>query len=290
VSDALFQEAVAAIDSGDVAALQRLLDEHPGLLSERLDVPGAWLRERVGNALDGFFQRPYLLWFVAEDPVRNGTLPPNIVDVTRTIIAAARRARVEALQEQLDYALRLVSWSGVARDAGVQIPLIDELIDAGASPDGNPDNALVNGHVAAAEHLLRRGATLTLPTALCVGRGDDVRRLWPAASDGARQFAFVLAALNGRAEGLRLAIELGVDLNRPSADLYAHAPALHHAVCSGSLEAVQVLVAAGADLTVRDTLWDGTPLDWARYYQNEREGDERGERYAAIVEYLGRRG
>ena len=109
--DAHFRDAVAAIDAGDVETLNRLLTEHPALPGERLESPGAWLRDTVGDALDGFFKRPYLLWFVAEDPVRNASLPPNIAVVARTIIDAARRQAVGTLQEQLDYALTLVSWS-----------------------------------------------------------------------------------------------------------------------------------------------------------------------------------
>jgi hypothetical protein len=70
--EADFREAVSAIDTGDVAKLERLLAEKPALVRERLASPGAWLRDKVGGVLDGFFQRPYLLWFVAEDPVRNG--------------------------------------------------------------------------------------------------------------------------------------------------------------------------------------------------------------------------
>ena len=67
--DAIFQRAVSAIDAGDVRELEQLVAINPRLVRERLNAPGAWLRDKVGNALDGFFQRPYLLWFVAEDPV-----------------------------------------------------------------------------------------------------------------------------------------------------------------------------------------------------------------------------
>src|SRR5438132_1306550 len=80
--DPLFREAVTAIDAGDTAALERLISKHPRLLRDRLDNPGAWLRDQVGGALDGFFQQPYLLWFVAADPVRNGPLPRNTAQVT----------------------------------------------------------------------------------------------------------------------------------------------------------------------------------------------------------------
>jgi len=53
--------------------------------------------------------------------------------VTRAIIRAAEREGVETLREQVDYALRLVSWSWIARDCNVQIGLIDVLIEAGAA-------------------------------------------------------------------------------------------------------------------------------------------------------------
>ena len=121
------------------------------------------------------------------------------------------------------------------------------------------------GNFAAAAHLVERGAKLTLATALCLARWDEVRRLGPTASAEDRQFGFVLAALRGKAEALAKVIELGVDLNAPCADLYSHATALHHAVYSGSLDAVKVLVEAGAALDAKDTVYGGTPLGWAEY-------------------------
>lgn len=282
--DSLFREAVSAIDAGDVATLEGLLAAHPRLVRDRLDSPGAWLRDKVGSALDGFFQQPYLLWFVAEDPVLNGRLPRNIAPVARAIIQAAEREGVGSLQEQLDYALRLVAWSGVAAECGVQNELIDVLVDAGASPDGVPVDALVNGHLAAAGHLVERGAPLTLATALCLGRWDDGARLAETSSARDRQVALVLAALNGRAEALSRLIDLGVDLNAYSTDVYEHGTALHHAVWSGCLDAVKVLVEAGADLGTRDTAWQGTPLGWA---QHGAEGNsKRAERYREIAAYL----
>lgn len=190
-------------------------------------------------------------------------MPSNIVDVTQAIIDCAKRAGVGSFQEQLDYALRLVALSWVARDCHLQIALLDVLIDAGASPDGAPHDALVNGNIAAAAHLVARGATLTLATALCLGRWDKVKRLGLVATPSERQFALILAALRGRAEALAHVIELGVNLNAPCAELYSHAPALHHAVSSGSLEAVKVL-------DVKDTVYGGTPLGWAEYGKHEK--------------------
>lgn len=277
--DSRFCEAVSAIDAGDVATLEQLLASHPRLLRDRLDSPGAWLRDKVGGALEEFFERPYLLWFVAEDPVRNNKLPANIASVASAIIRAAEREGVESLQEQLDYALRLVAWSWVARDCGVQIGLIDALVDAGASFGSTPEDALVNGNFDAARHLVERGAKLTLAAALCLGYREDAARLAQTADARHRQFSFVLAALNGKAEALATLLELGVDVNAPSPDLMSHATPVHHAVWSGSLEAVKVLVEAGAALDTRDTLHGGTPLGWA----------EHGKR-AEIADYLRKKG
>ena len=281
--DVCFREAVAAIDAGDIGKLDRLITATPALVRERLTSPGAWLRDRVDRALDGFFQGPYLLWFVAEDPVRNGTLPKNIAAVARAIIDAARRESKASLQEQLDYALTLVSWSWIARQRGVQLDLIDALVDAGAALDGNQNNALVNGNFSAAEHLVRRGADLTLEVALCLGWWDDVDRLLPTVSDSQKQFAFVLSALQGKADALRRMIP-EADLNAPSAGLYSHGTPLHHAVSSGALEAVKVLVEAGANVNVKDKAWGGTPLGWAEHYLSE--GDHPDKEYAEIAAYL----
>src|SRR5262249_965555 len=151
-TDQLFQQAVGLIGAGDVAALNQLLVEHPELARQRLVAAGPWLREKIGRALAGFFKDPYLLCFVSEHVPAFGHLPKNIAQVARTILRAAEGA--PGLQEQLDFTLRLVCWSGIAQQCGVQIELIDTLLDAGASPDGCPDNALVNGHVPAAEHLV----------------------------------------------------------------------------------------------------------------------------------------
>ena len=49
--DDLFRSAVAAIDAGDIAGLERFVTEHPPLVRDRLEVAGPWLRDKVGDAL-----------------------------------------------------------------------------------------------------------------------------------------------------------------------------------------------------------------------------------------------
>lgn len=294
--DAIFQNAVTAIDAGDLAALDRQLAIHPWLAWERLEAPGKWLRDHVGDALNGFFAKPYLLWFVAEDPVRTGKLPANIAAIARKIIATAQNAQAASLPNTADYALRLVCWSWIARDCGVQIELIDVMLAADATLDGeqvyegrygtHADSAIYNRNFAAAEHLIARGATVTLTVAACLNRWDDLERLAPKALQSDLRNSFVQAALNGNAEALRRMLALGIDPTTVSERNQSHGTALHHAVWSGSLDAVKVLVEAGADVTRRDTIYDGTPMGWARHGLGQEKDAAKAERYRQIAEYL----
>ena len=152
--DSLFCEAVAAIDAGDLPRLSAHLRAHRRLPCERLDSPGSWLRDKIGPALDSFFSRPYLLWFVAEDPVRAGRLPPNIAELAAAIVQAAARCDGPALQEQLAYAVTLVAWSGVAAREGCQIPLLDVLAEAGADLAGRRSGPPVAPHRVSAHCIL----------------------------------------------------------------------------------------------------------------------------------------
>lgn len=263
--DILFKQAVSAVDTGDEKALKELLDDHPELAITRLYEPGEWLTNVIGDALNGFFKHPYLLWFVSEDAVRNKTLPSNIANIASIIIEKIKAGNSATLQEQLDHTLRLVAWSWVARECGVQTGLLDVLIDAGSFKEGVSNDALVNGNFDAAEHLIKRGAKFTLATALCLEQWDEADRLALTANDDQKQFSLVLAALNGKAKAVARALSYGADKNKPSQHLYSHGTPLHHAACSGSLETVKVLVEAGADLNAVDSAWNGTPLGWAEY-------------------------
>ena len=46
---------------------------------------------------------------------------------------------------------------------------------------------------------------------------------------------------------------------------HAHSTPLHQAVWSGKMDVVQLLVERGARMDLRDTVYQGTPLDWAVY-------------------------
>ena len=108
-----------------------------------------------------------------------------------------------------------------------------------------------------AEALIKAGASvedagLTLTAAVCLGRSDDIARLAKEAGAQEKQKALAAAAYNGRLDAIDTAIALGADPNAPNVGLNPNATALHNAVCSGSLAAVQKLVEAGASVDAKD--------------------------------------
>ncbi|GAA3400036.1 ankyrin repeat domain-containing protein [Paenibacillus hodogayensis] len=275
--DPLFRQAVEAIDAGDEEALKRLLTVYPRLVRERADCG------------EGYFRQPYLLWFVAENPIRNGKLPGNIASVAQLLIGMAQSESPDSLQSQLDYTLMLVSSGRVARECGVQLRLIDLLVEAGAVPDGAVIPALAHRETAAVGRLLKRGATLTLPVAVGLDRTEDVARLAPTAGPEERRLALAAAAFYGHARILGLLLGFGgVDLDAYCpAGFHAHSTPLHQAVQSGSFDAVRTLVEAGARLDVTDLVFQGTPLGWAKHmeqtaiaaYLNKQNGQSQQEVY-----------
>src|SRR5579863_207840 len=77
IEDVAFRRAVELLDNGDAAGLRSHLAQHPRLARQRIVFEG-------GN----YFNQPTLLEFAAENPIRRGTLPPNIVQVAQVIIDA----------------------------------------------------------------------------------------------------------------------------------------------------------------------------------------------------------
>lgn len=277
IKDPLFREAVEAIDAGDISLLMRLLNENPQLINKRLDTP-----------IDGYFANPYLMWFVAENPIRHEKLPANIIDVTRVLIEAAKKNAPESFREQINYTLGLVATGRIPRESGVQNEWIDLLIDNGAMPE-NGIGALAHGNVGAAKHLIERGGTLTLATAVGLNLEDAVHHLLKDTTRSDIEIALMMAAFYGRSKMISLLLNHGVNVNvylGRSGGFHSHATALHQAVFSGSLESVKLLVDAGANLNAIDKIYEGTPLEWAQYMQKEETDASKKEQYKEIETFL----
>ena len=247
IQDAAFRRAVDLLDAGDVDGLRAHLSAHPNLVHQRVVFEG-------GN----YFQSPSLLEFVAENPVRRGKLPANIVEIARVILEAGARKDQAILNETLG----LVCTGRVPRECGVQIPLINLLCDYGADPNRGMPGA--HGEFEAAHALLRRGARLDLPVAAVLGRVDDARRLLPTARAEDRHRALALSAQFGHTEILRMMLDAGEDPNRYGPD-HAHSTPLHQAAFGGHEEAVRLLVERGASPDTKDIFWQATPAGWAKH-------------------------
>jgi peptide-methionine (S)-S-oxide reductase len=249
---AAFDAAVDAIDRGDADGLRHLLAEHPGLADYR----------RPGG--EGYFADPYLLWFVAENPIRHEWMPPQIVEVTRVLLAAI--AQEPTYQEQVDYALGLVASGRVPREAGFQGDLIDCLVDAGARPDAAVLASAAHLERAAVTRLAERGATPSVLIAATIGETADVTRLAPSASPTERQAALMVAACLGRADVIAALVAAGADATAFGPQgAHAHSTPLHQAALAGHEAAVWALVDAGAPLDARDRMHQNTPAGWAKY-------------------------
>jgi hypothetical protein len=249
IEDATFRRAVELLDTGDVAGLRAHLHRHPNLVHQRVVFEG-------GN----YFRNPTLLEFVAENPVRHGTLPANIVEAAKVILDAGPS------QSAKNETLMLVSTGSVARECRLQLPLINLLCDYGADPNNAIQASALHGELEAVNALIGRGAPIDLPVSAALGNIEDARRLLAGAGGEDRHLALTLAADFGHLEIVRLLLDAGEDPNRYNpVGGHSHTTPLHQAAGRGHDEVVRLLIERGARLDLKDILWRATPADWARH-------------------------
>jgi ankyrin repeat protein len=274
-----FESAVETVVNGDVDALSTLLRDHPELVRARSTRVTHFHPPR---------HRAMLLHYIAANGVEGyrQRTPANAVAVTTLLLEAG--AEVDALADLYGgecTTMNLLVSSCHPANAGVQVALVDTLVDFGAAVEARGSGnwtsplmtALAFGYRDAAEALLRRGARVnSLAAAAGLGRLDDSRRLLPDASGDDRHRALALAAQLGHVKIVRLLLEAGEDPNRYNPEgNHGHSTPLHQAALAGHEAVVRLLVDRGARLDIRDTIYNGTPLGWAQY----------GER-PAIADYL----
>jgi ankyrin repeat protein len=254
-----FETAVDAIVSGDAARLKRLLSESPELV-------------RMCSTRE---HRSTLLHYVSANGVEDfrQKTPKNIVEIAKLLLEEG--ADVDA--ESDAYAgrsttLGLTATSYHPEDAGVQIPLLELLIDRGATidaPDGGSAvvGCLHNGRGPAAEYLASRGARLNLEGAAGTGRLDVVQTFFnpddslrPPATEKQMIDGFAWACEFGHTAVVDFLLRKRVKVD---AKLKGGETALHWAAFSAHLDAVKLLLEHGAPVDVIDKRYQGAPLGWA---------------------------
>jgi ankyrin repeat protein len=180
------------------------------------------------------------------------------------------------------------------------------------------DEAALTDDQAAVARLLDRGAQMTLPAAVALGRVDEVERLVRVDPDlvsmtSRERWARLVVHASERASGAALDallttltryrgglsvvnVEAGFDTAVDGAPGYTP---LHAAAFHGNRETVEVLLRHGADVRMRDGKYRATPAGWADYAGHPDVRDrilaadidifdainfDRGDRVAAVLD------
>jgi ankyrin repeat protein len=202
-----------------------------------------------------------LLHYIAANGVEQERqrTPDNALDVAKMLLDAG--AEPDALADMYDAkatTMNMLVSSGHPAAAGLQSALAELLLDYGADVNLQTPvlTALAFGYRDTAEVLARCGASLDLPASAGLGRIGDVRRALPLADASSRHIALALAAQHGFALVVQALLDAGEDPDRYNpAGYHAHATPLHQAVAGGHADVVRLLIARGARLDLRDTIY-----------------------------------
>lgn len=257
----LFRNAVEALDSGNICALETLLVNDPSLLKYECRI-GEWYES-------GYFSGAGLLQHIAGNPIRC-PLPPNIVDMTRLLL------RRGADPNSKPTTISLLLTSKQASEAGVAMTLVDLLLEAGAadpidlSKSELLDDPIWNVGIETARELVRRGARMDLPQAAALGRLDVLRQLLDTQriDSDLLELSLLYACVQDQIEAVRLLLTLGAKGDViPSSERRGggQATALHNAAWRGFNEIVYLLLENGANGTVLDRQYGTTAAQWAEH-------------------------
>ncbi len=277
-----FEAAADAIVAGDERALAALLSADSSLATARSlrEHRSTLLHYCSANGIEDYRQRT----------------PANTVAIARLLLDAGAEVNAESdAYGGSSTTLMLTATSVHPERAGVQIPLLELLIERGAALDvGKSSDVVVclrNGRGAAAEFLARHGARLDLEGAAGVGLLDRVKEFF--AEDGALR---ARATVQQLADGFGWACEFGrLDVVEFLLEHGAHADTtlrddcvtpLHWAALGGHPEIVKVLLARGADVNARETRFNGTPVGWALHGWGQPANEQSRERYCVVVDAL----
>lgn len=280
-----FEEAVAAMDRGDLEGLRSLLVVEPELVRARTNLEPPY----------HYFTGATLLHHVAGHPDRGrlsgklGPLPRNSVEIARLLLDAGAKVDAVTLGRNGGTTMGLLVTSKQASDAGLSGPLMELLLEYGGKLDLERDDALdpslANHAPRAAEKMIELGAKPDVIAAAALGRMDLLRAAFdkrgrlrsPPRREGkkmAARDAIGLAMLFGYVREQREAVDflLEHDGNWDMTGVN-NGTALHRAAWGGDLAMVKRLVALGADITNRNNPFTSTPLSWAQHNKQNKVFD-----------------
>uniref|UniRef100_Q02D28 Ankyrin n=1 Tax=Solibacter usitatus (strain Ellin6076) TaxID=234267 RepID=Q02D28_SOLUE len=285
-----FEAAADAIITGDEQTLRQLLAGHPELARERST------REH----------RSTLLHYVSANGVEDfrQKTPKNIVRITNLLLDAG--ADVDAESDAYGggcTALGLVATSVHPEKAGVQIALLQTLLDRGAqlahrSAAGNNHSivhgCIANGQPAAARFLAGLGAPLDAESAAVVGRLDLLQSYFdesgarrPEANPKQLESAFLYACGYGSLDAARFLLDRGVD---PAARDNQGRTALHWSAWAPEVGSIKLSLEHGAPVDAKDYEFHATPLDTVLWTWNNTPNLQDRERCYEAVTLLARAG
>lgn len=276
-----FDDAVAAIRSGDIARLEQLLGEYPELVTARTNL----------DRRHGYFAAATLLHHVAWNPSQPEPVPPNVVDIARLLLDRGADVNASTLGRNAGTTMGLVITSRMASEANVSGPLIDLLRERGSTlglettegviPAWGTQNVLdtpLSNHAPrAAEKLIELGAKPDVCSAAALGRMNLLRSFFDASGTLVRLpkrhgkelserdaigLALLFAYVNRRHEAIDFLLEKDGNWNMTGVN---NGAVLHRAAFDGDLALVKQLVAKGADMSNRDNPFNSTPLSWAQH-------------------------
>jgi len=284
-----FDEALAALKSGDLTRLRELLTAEPELIHARTKLDPPY----------GYFSGATLLHHVAGNPGWNQPLPANVVDVARLLLDCGAEVDALTLGTTGSTTMGLVITSNQASNANASGPLIQLLLDYGAkldlkssaavAPDWGPpitlDLPLANHAPRAAEKLIELGAKPDVCAAAALGRMDLLRECFDKrghlrscprrggkrmSTRDAIGLALLFAYVREQRDAVDFLLEKDGNWNMTGVN---NGTALHRAAWDGDLAMVQRLVAKGADISNRDNPFNSTPLSWAQHNRQQEVFD-----------------
>ena len=282
-----FELAADAIISGDLTTLKDLLRENPELV-----------RARSTRA-----HRAPLIHYVAANGIEDfrQKTPKNIIEITELLLRAG--AEVDTTSPSYSggsTALGLAATSYHPAKAGVQLELLDLLVNAGASLNGAPGGwnplvaALHNGRGDAASFLAQRGADLDLEGAAGTGRIDVMARfvnedvtLKNGATEEQLNYGFIWACEYGHINSVKFLLDRGF---QPDWSFLHGQTGLHWAALGGHADVVELLLKLKPSVNAKDAIHGGSPLGWAVYGWENPAPEFKNRQHHQVVELLVRAG